>query len=230
MNWLPTPAEQGRLDARPQDGTMPAGHPPGEHALDLGEGRDGVVYVPESVRPEQPAPLLLCLHGAGGTGVRSIVALRELAERHGIVLLGPDSRDRTWDVLRGGYGPDVSFIDAALAWLFARFTVDPARTGIEGFSDGASYALSLGIANGGLFSHILAFSPGFMAPPSQEGQPRIFLSHGVEDRVLPIDHCSRRLAPILQQAGYDVHYREFAGQHTVPPAIAQMAVSWFLRA
>jgi phospholipase/carboxylesterase len=28
----------------------------------------------------------------------------------------------------------------------------------------ASYALSLGIANGNLFSHVLAFSPGFLAP------------------------------------------------------------------
>lgn len=232
MNWLPAPAEQGRIDARPPDSppAPPTGLPPGEHLLGLGQpgARDGVLYVPARVQPETPAPLLVCLHGAGGTGARSIIALKEHAERHGILLLGPDSRDATWDVLRGGYGPDVTFIDAALTWLFARFTVDPARTGIEGFSDGASYALSLGIANGGLFSHILAFSPGFMAPPAQEGQPRIFVSHGDADRVLPIDHCSRRLVPILQRAGYDIRYREFSGPHTVPPAIAQMAVSWFV--
>lgn len=35
-----------------------------------------------------------------------------------------------------------------------------------GFSDGASYALSLGLPNGNLFSHIVAFSPGFMRAPT----------------------------------------------------------------
>ena len=45
----------------------------------------------------------------------------------------------------------------------------------------ASYALSLGIANGNLFSHVLAFSLGFLAPASQTGSPRIFVSHGTQD-------------------------------------------------
>ena len=39
----------------------------------------------------------------------------------------------------------------------------------SGFSDGASYALSLGAANGDLFTHIAAFSPGFMRPPVSVG-------------------------------------------------------------
>ena len=45
----------------------------------------------------------------------------------------------------------------------------------------ASYALSLGIANGNLFSHVLAFSPGFLAPAGQTGSPRICVSHGTQD-------------------------------------------------
>jgi phospholipase/carboxylesterase len=45
----------------------------------------------------------------------------------------------------------------------------------------ASYALSLGIANGNLFSHVLAFSLGFLAPASQTGSPRIFVSNGTQD-------------------------------------------------
>jgi predicted esterase len=67
---------------------------------------------------------------------------------------------------RGSYGPDVDFINRSLQYVFDRYTVDPARLGIAGFSDGASYALSLGLPNGDLFSHIIAFSPGFMRPPS----------------------------------------------------------------
>jgi phospholipase/carboxylesterase len=187
-----------------------------------------VLYVPRSYSSGAAVPLILCLHGAGGSGARSIVALKEQAERTGALLLGPDARLQTWDVLRGGYGPDVAFINEALRMVFERFAVDPAHVAIEGFSDGASYALSLGIANGDLFTHILAFSPGFMAPPMQVGAPRIFVSHGAEDRVLPIDHCSRRLVPVLRREGYEVEYREFAGPHTVPPDIAEQGVAFFL--
>ena len=73
--------------------------------------------------------------------------------------------------------------------MFARFTVGTVT--VCGFSDGASYALSIGLANGDLFGHVLAWSPGFVAPPEFVGRPRVFVSHGTDDRVLPIDRCSR---------------------------------------
>jgi phospholipase/carboxylesterase len=81
------------------------------------------------------------------------------------------------------------------------------RLAIGGFSDGASYALSLGISNGDLFTHVLAFSPGFMAPAGRTGSPHIFVSHGV----LPIDRCSRKIVPDLERGGCNVLYWEFDG-------------------
>jgi phospholipase/carboxylesterase len=216
----------GLLTSRPNAATPKAAEEPGEHPLGLGKERDGVFYVPPSYTPERPAPLLLCLHGAGGRGARSIIAMKAQADRAGLLLVAPDSRDTTWDVLRGGFGPDVRFIDQALAMMFERFDVDPAHVVIDGFSDGASYALSLGIPNGNLFTHILAFSPGFMAPPGANGSPRIFVSHGTRDQVLPIDWCSRRLVPAIRQAGYDVLYREFDGPHGVPDEVQAEAVEW----
>ena len=119
-----------------------------------------------------------------------------------------------------------AFLDQALQVVFSRYSVDPARVSIEGFSDGASYALSLGLANGDLFSRIVAFSPGFLAPGQLRGRPAIFVSHGVKDRVLPIDRCSRRVVPELRIAGYSVEYREFDGGHTVPDDIAADAEAW----
>jgi predicted esterase len=90
---------------------------------------------------------------------------------------------------------------------------------VAGFSDGASYALSIGLASGDLFAHVLAWSPGFLAPSDAVGRPRVFVSHGIHDRVLPIDRCSRRLVPVLRADGYDVHYQEFDGGHSVPPDV-----------
>jgi predicted esterase len=167
------------------------------------------------------------LHGAGGDAQGGISPFFDLAEETGLVLLAPESRGRTWDVLVGGYGPDVEFIDRALERTFDRLTVDPSSLAVAGFSDGASYALSIGLTNGDLFTHVLAFSPGFAEPATRRGEPPVFVSHGTCDEVLPIDRTSRRIVPRLEREGYEVLYREFDGPHTVPKPIAREALDWF---
>ncbi len=117
-------------------------------------------------------------------------------------------------------------MDRALDLVFARYTVDPSRVAAEGFSDGASYALSLGLLNGDLFTHVIAFSPGFVTEGHRRGKPRLFVSHGVYDEVLPIDRCGRRIVRDLRADDYDVRYTEFAGGHTVPAEIARTALEW----
>jgi phospholipase/carboxylesterase len=195
----------------------------------LGGERDGLVYVPAGYEPARPAPLALTLHGAGGDAGQGISLLEDFADASGLILLAPDARRATWDVINGGYGPDVSFIDEALEQTFSRYSVEASRVAVGGFSDGASYALSLGVANGELFTHILAFSPGFMAPPRLVGRPRIFVSHGTRDRVLPVDRCGRRVVAQAKEAGYEVEYMEFEGPHTVPREAARAGVEWFMK-
>ena len=67
-----------------------------------------------------------------------------------------------------------------------------------------------------------------MLASPREGQPRCFVSHGVQDPVLPIDSCSRRIVRELRGDRYDVSYTEFEGGHVVPPAIARAAAVWLL--
>jgi predicted esterase len=223
-------AEEGRLLARSGQGRPPAAAQAalGEQRLGLDGQRDGLLYVPAAYDANRPAPLAVMLHGAGGSAQHGLALLRQFADAAGLLLLAPVSRRQTWDVLLGGYGPDISFMNLALAQTFDRYAVDPARLAIGGFSDGASYALSVGITNGDLFTHVIAFSPGFMAPASQHGAPRLFISHGTHDEVLPINRCSRRIVPQVQAAGYDVLYQEFDGPHTIPAEIARQGVDWFL--
>jgi len=220
---------KGRLRARPVQVTGAA--PVGLQPLMLGAARDSYLYVPVTYRAERPAPLVLLLHGAGGHARQGLDLLRSLADAAGgLLLLAPASRDRTWDLLVGRrYGPDLALIDRALEQTFSRYAVAPERVAIGGFSDGASYALSLGITNGDLFTHVLAFSPGFAAPAGRVGSPRIFVSHGTRDGVLPIDRCSRRIVPDLERSGYEVTCREFDGGHEISPGIALEAVGWFTR-
>jgi phospholipase/carboxylesterase len=186
-------------------------------------GRQGaLLYVPSGYRPGRAAPLLVMLHGAGGDAGHSIGLARAHAERFGFLLLAPKSKGASWDAIsERRFGPDVSALDSALKEVFAAYSVDHGRVAIGGFSDGASYALSLGLANGDLFGDILAFSPGFVAPGRRRGRPRISISHGTGDRILPIAETSRRIVPELRRAGYTVRFEEFAGGHEVPERIAR---------
>ena len=213
----------GLLTARPHPIHA---HPvqPGIHAL---ERADGLVYVPEAYRPEEPMPLIVMLHGAGGDALQSIRLMRHVADGEGTLLLAPKSRGATWD-LQTRHGLDTPVIDGELHQVFSRYAVDREHVAVAGFSDGASFALSLGLSNGELFSAVLAFSPGYMAPDTLRGKPRLHLTHGTADHVLNIDLCSRALVTRLRASGYAVEYREFDGGHAVPPEVVTRAARWFL--
>ena len=201
----------------------------GQQPLKLGDDRDGLLYIPRGYKADVPAPLVLMLHGAGSTGL-SVAYTFDRADEHGIIILAPDSRDEgTWDLLLHGYGPDVEFIGAALKDTYARCAVDRTHMAIAGHSDGASYALSLGIGTGDTFGRIMAFSPGVMQPAEVHGKPRIFISHGLSDPVMPIDVTSRKFVPRLKALGYDVTYREYEGRHGVTPEVVREAFEWFSR-
>ena len=226
---MPTenPHSQGILTARPSGdpARMPAA---GVRPLGAGGGRDGLLRIPRVIASDRPVPLLVMLHGARGSAASAMSIVADAAEAHGIVVLAPDSRGGTWDVIREDYGEDVAFIDRALGEVFHTCRIDPARITLAGFSDGASYALSLGLLNGALFRDIIAFSPGFALPAQSEDAPSIFISHGREDPVLPIERCGRRIAVRLRSLGYAVDYREFSGGHVVPADMVEAAFLRFL--
>ena len=224
-----TTSQQGsdaRLSARPRGGVTTSA---GSGVLGLVSGRDAILQLP-TAGSDRPLPLLVLLHGAGGTGAAMLLRVGAAADEAGVAILAPDSRGPTWDAIRGGFGDDVTFIDRALEHVFARVSVDPARVTVGGFSDGASYALSLGLANGDLFPRVIAFSPGFVVSATVHGRPRFFVSHGTSDPILPIDESSRVIVPRLRSLGYEVAFREFNGRHEVPPDVAREGMRWMAAA
>lgn len=103
-----------RLRARPGEAVSDCVLPAGCTPLGLAEARDGLLHVPVAATT-RPSPLVVLLHGAGSSASAALMLLADLTEAHGLVLLVPDSRASSWDFLRGGYGPDVHFIDRARA-------------------------------------------------------------------------------------------------------------------
>jgi predicted esterase len=222
--------QNGRLKARPDQKGPKINAKTGVQPLNLDSKRDGFIYVPASYQPNRPAALALMLHGAGGQAQHGLSLLKQYADEHHMILLAPASRAQTWDVIAyDGFGPDVKFIDQALTIVFEKYAIDTSRMAIGGFSDGASYALCIGLTNGDLFTHIMAFSPGFVSTIETRGKPAVFISHGTKDRVLPIDPCSRRIVPQLKRQGLEVNYQEFDGTHEIPASISRTGVNWFIK-
>ena len=219
-----SPALLGRLSFTP---TAPTADPlpPGRHTLGISAESDSVLFVPAQLDLAEPVDLWVMFHGAGGFPGKVLPFIEEHAESGRFLVLAPQSLYPTWDIVIGGHGPDLERLQRALAAVYDRYRIG--RLAFAGYSDGASYALSTGITNGDLVSHVIAFSGGFMSVFVQEGTPKVFIAHGLQDEQLPIETSGRRNAARLTAAGYDVQYVEFNGPHAIQPPIVAIAVEFF---
>ncbi len=219
----------GRLSFRPGNLPDKQALPAGRHNLGIASERDAVLIVPDDLQPGVPVALLVMFHGAGGSADKVLPFLIEHARQHGFLLLLPQSQFPTWDLVVGGNGPDLERLDKALHEVASRFYIDPSHLGFAGFSDGGSYALSVGLTNGDFVSHVIIFSGGFMSVLQQNGAPRIFIAHGLEDEQLSIETSARPHVTKLKAAGYDVTSLEFKGPHRIEPAVVSVAMDFFLK-
>jgi phospholipase/carboxylesterase len=212
-------ARPGTPSDQPQTGLSPLG---------LGASKDGLLYVPESYDPATPATLIVAFHEAGGSAGDFEPFYAE-AEARGFVLLVPESRGQTWDLVRGPFGPDVEFLDLALEHAFDRVRIATTGVAFMGIGDGAAYALSLGVSNGELVGHLIGFAPGFYEPAEvRVGKPPIFIAHGVGDDVVAVAVTRDVIVPRLKGEGYQVEYEEFEGGHEMPAEIVTLALNWLL--
>jgi phospholipase/carboxylesterase len=202
-----------RLAARPAAPTE--SRPNGTVELAV-PGTKAAAFFPPAPSAGKGAPLVIFLHGANRVVDPFVERHVSVATETGTVVVAPYANGQTWDAIRlGAFGDDVRILDDTLRAVFRRALIDPARIIMTGFSDGATYAIAMGRANGDLFARIGAYSPGFLIDVKSVQRPPILISHGTQDRILPIEVTSRRIVPQLRTAGYSVDYREFTGPHTV---------------
>ena len=189
--------------------------------------RDGTLYLPKSYRPGVPMPLLMMLHGYSGSA-ESVRSTFTLAEEFGVIVIAPESRDVTWGRSVPGFDADVRYLGAAYRHVSEVLDVDRTHAALGGQSDGATYALTMGLAYGDTFNHLMIFAESFTAPLRKQGKPKVFIAHGVNDEQMPIDRTSRLSVPDLKADGYDVTYREHPGGHGTPVPIIREGFEWFV--
>jgi phospholipase/carboxylesterase len=219
---------QAKIIARP--GTPEFPPTIGYSALGLTSPRDALMYVPTTYVPSNPAPLLVMLHPNGQDAqFWETYGLGEMLDDLGVVILAPDSRFASWDIIaEGGYSSDPTYFSFALDYLFKRCAINPAKIAIAGFSDGGMESLGVGLANGDFFTNVMAYSPGALATPWKAGTPKFFISHGQSDPQLSFEFCRDQIAQKLEDAGYDVTFQPFLGGHSIPTDILRQSIEWFV--
>jgi predicted esterase len=192
------------------------------------------VLAPKTAEPGEAHPLVIVLHGAGRQDEMLARALQGEADRRRTVFVVPRSLAMTWDLIAGGAGEDLAFLGLVLDTVYRRFRIDPRRQALLGFSDGASYALAVGLSNPRTFAAVMAWAAGFLAIDAErlapdDPKPRVLLEYGTRDQLFAFDQVAIPMRDLLTRLGYAPEFRvDEGGQHWPRAQFMPEALDWFL--
>lgn len=210
-------------------------NPPADGIAKIGNGvTHAFLLTPPAIDPERRYPLITVLHGAGRQDELLCRGYRNEAAARDALILIPRSTDTTWDLLTGSDGPDLDFLSHLYDGIYQRLPIDPARQALIGYSDGASYALAIGLSNPRTFAAVMGWAAGFVAIDTNvmgpdDPKPRVLLEHGTHDTVFPYEQVCVPNVELLRRLGYAVDLRtDEGGVHWPSPAFQTTALDWFL--
>jgi polyhydroxybutyrate depolymerase len=151
--------------------------------------RTALVHHPRTARPG--APLVVVLHGAGGSGasMRADLGWDRLADREGLVVVYPEGLEHTWNA-GGCCGPardrrvdDVRFLDALVAAVRGADGVGPVYA--VGFSNGAMMSYTWACARPGALAGIGPVAGALVASCPAPAPLTVVAVHGTADERVP---------------------------------------------
>ena len=179
---------------------------PGSHDLSLqhqGRERGFIVHVPASYRADRPVPLVLALHGGGGSmdvmARDRLYGLVSQSDASGWIVVFPNGHSRfrggkfaTWNAgiccggARDSGSDDVGFLRAVVAEVQRRLAIDPQRVFATGMSNGGMMSYRLACEASDVFRAIAAVAGTDGTTTCQPGRPvPVFHIHARDDdRVL----------------------------------------------
>lgn len=195
FGWLAWPAAASAQSLTPGDHELPLTH--------AGQSRSFIVHVPASYRAGTPVPLVLALHGGGGSmhimardGLYGLVAQ---SEQSGWVVVFPNGDSRwpggrlaTWNagiccgLARDRGSDDVGFLRAVVAEVQRRVDIDPRRVFATGMSNGGMMAYRLACEASDVFHAVAAVAGTDGTTTCQPGRavPVFHIHARDDDRVL----------------------------------------------
>jgi polyhydroxybutyrate depolymerase len=117
--------------------------------------RRALVHVPSSIQRGRDAPLLIVLHGTGGTGaaMQVVTELDAYAEGEGMVVAYPDAISGLWTITLPET-LDMNFVFDLVDHIDKKVGVDRTRIYLTGFSRGALLAMKMACQRGDLVTAV----------------------------------------------------------------------------
>ncbi|ETW93692.1 MAG: hypothetical protein ETSY1_38090 [Candidatus Entotheonella factor] len=170
------------------------------------------LYVPESYSADKPWPLVICLHGASGSGDDYIWTWLRPAKSKGYMVLSPKSADITWSILN--LPRDSNAIMAMLDSVCETYVIDHNRIYLTGLSDGGTFAYLWGLSQPETFAGVAPVA-GDMLNSMADGLLRrkqginlpLFIVHGAQDTIFSVQ-STRSAHQLLTHLGYNATYTE----------------------
>lgn len=184
-------------------GTATQGPTAGDAATPIPAGRstrsievDGATREVRLYRPARltsPPALVVVLHGGGGSAATAEAAYgwdRD-ADANGFVVAYPESEHNSWNagsccaVASAQKTDDVGFVVGATGQLARALGVDPARTYLTGFSNGAMLTLRIACETDGVFAAVAPVSGTQLVPCTGAKPVSMLAIHGTADPNVP---------------------------------------------
>ena len=218
-------------------GLMSCGPPEEEGAIGVinSSGRSGSYHIPAGSR-SQAVPLLVVLHGSGGSGGDILTIFRDLANQHRFAIVAPDSRSLgaaqfTWEPgdKPGDVSPDLTHTLNCVAWVRAntRLAVDESHVLIAGFSGGGSSAPYIASNRPG-FTHAAVLHGGVFTGGIGPRRIPVWFSTSDEDRYRPVPLVQEAAASLTSLGFESVTFRSYPGRHDLGEEELRDLIDWWL--
>src|ERR1700694_5566568 len=188
------------------------------------------LYVPEYYAPDRAWPLVMALHGGSGNGRGFLWSWLRDARSHGAILVAPTATGGTWALM--GEDTDTPNLARILAFVQARWNVDPSKLLLTGMSDGGTFCYVTGLESASPFTHLAPVAATFhplMAEMADAERLRglpVYLVHGRLDWMFPVQ-AARQTREALSAAGANVTYRELDDlSHCYPREMNAAILDW----
>jgi len=212
------------------------------------------VKLPQKFDSTHSYPLLVGLHGNGGTPDHMMETMNKTLKKEPVILAAPHGAYPNFSQLRGRHFSweiqtrnrelwkiadplAVENLNEVIQVIKKRYPVGEVY--ILGFSQGAAYAFLSGfkyaetvagiVSIGGLFPETdTEFSMLKETEIANGKKFRVFIAQGSNDRLIPAG-LGVKTAEKLKKYGYEVEYQEYEGGHEISPQLIKNIYTWMAK-
>ena len=201
-------------------------------------------FLPTGYEPNYPYPLLVFLHGHGGSEEQILRLAPRLSRRNYIciglrgphaVSVRPDGRPAyTWGLDSTSDAQVEEYVFRAIEQTRRQYHVHSERIYLAGFREGAALAYRLGLLFPERFAGIVSLNgclPRRGGPllrlPEVRGL-RILIGHGIANAVVPLS-LARGDFRLFYTAGLSVRMHTYAANHRIHPDMLRDVNRWIMQ-